>query len=146
MKAGLRNKVEHTSKNERSITIHAWRSCTDPSLLSGDGMRRGVPSGAVGLEGSTWNLVTPVHYITCRPRRRQCSRRSRLCNMNKWHAEMYKVFRDLRMRADIDRVVVFVAKDAAVRALWQRSVGWALCALCVVARRAFGRSGNPAHH
>lgn len=66
--------------------------------------------------------------------------------MNKWHAEMYKVFRDLRMRADIDRVVVFVAKDAAVRALWQRSVGWALCALCVVARRAFGRSGNPAHH
>lgn len=72
--------------------------------------------------------------------------------MDAWHhdAEMYKVFRDLRMRADIDQV--FVAKDAAVRApsLWRRSVGWTgysqLCALCVVARRAFGRSGNPAHH
>lgn len=48
------------------------------------------------------------------------------------------------MHVDIDRVVFFLAKDAACcgcSVAEKRGVDWVLCALCVV-----GRSGNPAHH
>lgn len=99
---------KHTSKN-----LSPMEKLYKSLLLSGDGTRRGV--------GLKEYLDAPVNYLLSPPVLEAQP------IMNEWHGRMYKVFRDLRMRVDIDQV--FLAKDAAVGALWRRSVGWILCAL-----------------
>lgn len=99
---------KHTSKN-----LSPMEKLYKSLLLSGDGTRRGV--------GLKEYLDAPVNYLSSPPVLEAQP------IMDEWHGEMYKVFRDLRMRVDIEQV--FVVKDAAVGALWRRSVGWVLCAL-----------------
>lgn len=99
---------KHTSKN-----VSPMEKLYKSLLLSGDGTRRGV--------GLKEYLDAPVNYLSSPPVLEAQP------IMDEWHGEMYKVFRDLRMRVDIDQVLL--AKDAAVRALWRRSVGWVLSAL-----------------
>lgn len=99
---------KHTSKN-----LSPMEKLYKSLLLSGDGTRRGV--------GLKEYLDAPVNYLSSPPVLEAQP------IMNEWHGEMYKLYRDLRMRVDIEQV--FVVKDAAVGALWRRSVGWVLCAL-----------------
>lgn len=99
---------KHTSKN-----LSRMEKLYKSLLLSGDGTRRGV--------GLKEYLDAPVNYLSSPPVLEAQP------IMDAWHGRMYKVFRDLRMRVDIDQVLL--AKDAAVGALWRRSVGWVLSAL-----------------
>lgn len=99
---------KHTSKN-----VSPMEKLYKSLLLSGDGTRRGV--------GLKEYLDAPVNYLSSPPVLEAQP------IMNEWHGEMYKLYRDIRMRVDIEQV--FVVKDAAVGALWRRSVGWILCAL-----------------
>lgn len=100
--------TKHTSKN-----LSRMEKLYKSLLLSGDGTRRGV--------GLKEYLDAPVNYLSTPPVLEAQP------IMNEWHGEMYKLYRDLRMRVDIEQV--FVVKDAAVGALWRKSVGWVLCAL-----------------
>lgn len=98
---------KHTSKH-----LSRMEKLYKSLLLSGDGTRRGVGLKEY-LDAPVNNLLSPP-VVEAQP------------IMNEWHGRMYKVFRDLRMRTNIDRVF---EKDAAGVALWRRSVGWILCAL-----------------
>lgn len=61
--------------------------------------------------------------------------------MEQWAMELPKVYRDIKSRARIYKVLA----NAPVDALWRRSVGWILCALSGVMKIVSIITGHLAH-